>query len=820
MPTPDSENPLAQVGDYLTQAKDFAVGTAKSNLMNLLTMGGSGDITKLPSQAVSNLQQAPAALESAAKGAMRVAADPVKAASDEYAHAQNLTHEQQGMRYGPAVMGAMMGAPELAEGAVNGIGNAWDLMQRYGEAAPMTPEALAKLQQNARLGQASGQGGGIMPMAANGKTMDLYHYSHSPNLDVIDPKMYGTGIKGAEASRVLDDTGDLPATPLRSYYYDNPKTKEVGLGPNQYKVRVSGIYDAGKDPMGLFAQAEDKFTNPPTARINPGAFDQDAAYNWFENRVKKSGYSGIHYPDQNAAVVFRKVATDNAAPAAGQRVAKKIQSNSQYARQRGAVDLGGDDTSPEIAAASAPGQAEAIANQINTPDAQGNRGISYHPATGNQPQEGHAVSVYKERMIPIPGEVTPVQVHNYINDNRDIFSKDPDAHFGAWFNKDDGKTYLDISSVHPDKSKAISLADLNGEKAIFDLGSKQETYLKDIPPHEIEAAHLLHAPRQALIDRWLKSGPAGEVEGAQPTPMVHATTADYDEMDPTRSEGFMHAGPPSTSNVRVEDMAGARSLPLFGRAINPARFEDRMGGWNPEIMAQQLVRNGAFTPEIYEHVTAPMKTASNVREGDDLVRQRLTQALEKLGYDSGIYVNRFEGIPDEDWVKALGPVPTDYAGREAWRKQKDILRTQLSDEEFKQKVPNAPESHLFWDPTGLKSVFSEGFNPADKRFGKAEGGQVSPDPAAKTSPDPAAGAAPRAQQPAPVPRVRGGLPKANTAFGTRQVFINGRPYTVSADPEQEARAVAAFKRLEAQQKNDALRKQQGMGQPSPAVPPQ
>jgi len=1103
---------------------------------------------------------------------------------------------------------------DLLKGAGRG---AADLLAQYGERAPMTPEALAKLQQNARLGQASGQGGGVLPMAANGKTMDLYHWSNHDNLPVIDPAMYGTGIKGAEASRVLDDTGELPATPLRSYYYDNPKSREPGLGANQYKVRVSGIYDAGKDPMGLFARAEEKFTNPPTARFNPGAFDQDAAFNWFENQVKKSGYTGIHYPDQNAAVVFRKVATDNAAPAAGPRVAKKIQSNSQYARQRGAIDLGGegDELPPEIEAAASPGAAEAIANKINTPDELGNKGISYHPATGNQPQEGHAVSLYKEREHSVPGDVTPTQVQNYINDNRDIFAKDPSAHFGAWYNPKDGKTYLDISSVHPDRDTALHHADLNDQDAIFDFANKQSTYLKDVPPHEIAAAHFMHpedpgvdkesrknlvtmlrdnlepdefarlkqkgwlddmdkrqfdsdmgistnpdeiaamahaglakkgwyensaaalrhifqddAPRfgallsafspqtsvednltnalriwkawnaegrpqdpamishimgqnvlgdkgdKSVMDAWrnngiealthpdpanlqlsgpkvnsfaanlrgelnkitndswqalasrvpqtdfsghgisgmdrmkptgklLKSGepamapvggegpgylfqnaqtraaakklteetginwtPANVQEGMwsyiktlvearrenmasgadlhqlhnlyddkdigntpdfgkllkedpnysellrdagyghqldtidsaahvgpqitrqsyqgevyrkqdlknalagierdlnmdpatklphqmpafqkwnnyggikpvsreyrQPLDLVHATHSDFDAFDPERSDFGVHLGTPDASNARVsgEEAAGApRSMPVYARIKNPIRLMDNAGQWQPDRMAKQMLNSGVLTPAEYNSVDGIYKDntlfASNGFRGvDEIARKQLMDLMKKKGYDAVSYMNRFEGIPDSAWAEYLKNNAGNPSTFQQMQDAKYKFQTGATDEQFKQAFPMATESYMVWDPTQIKSKFNRGtWSPTDPHIGKAagglvkkyaDGGQVSPDPAAKTSPDPAAGAAPRAQQPPPVPRVRGGLPKANTAFGTRQVFINGRPYTVSADPEQEARAVAAFKRLEAQQKNDALQRQK---QVSPPAPPQ
>jgi len=322
-------------------------------------------------------------------------------------------------------------------------------------------------------------------------------------------------------------------------------------------------------------------------------------------------------------------------------------------------------------------------------------------------------------------------------------------------------------------------------------------------------------------------------EYRQPLDLVHATHSDFSEFDPERSDFGVHLGTPDASNAQVsgEEAAGApRSMAVYARIKNPLRLKDNAGSWLPDRMAKQMLDMGILSPEEFQSVDGvyydhALNAEKGFRGANEVARKRLVDLMKNKGYDAVSYVNRFEGIPDEEWHRYLQSQGYSTDWPQKFIDAKRRFQGKATDEEFKAAFPNATESYMVWDPTQIKSKYNRGtWSPTDPHIGKAaggliskyaDGGQVSPDPAAKTSPDPAAGAAPRAQQSAPVPRVRGGLPKANTAFGTRQVFINGRPYTVSADPEQEARAVAAFKRLEAQQKNDALQRQKQVSLPAP-----
>lgn len=50
----------------------------------------------------------------------------------------------------------------------------------------------------------------------------------------------------------------------------------------------------------------------------------------------------------------------------------------------------------------------------------------------------------------------------------------PKSHLGAWFNSDDGKTYLDVSHVHSNFNEALAQARKDNQIALYDLGTGNE----------------------------------------------------------------------------------------------------------------------------------------------------------------------------------------------------------------------------------------------------------------------------------------------------------------------------------------------------------
>jgi len=109
-----------------------------------------------------------------------------------------------------------------------------------------------------------------------------YHYSNRPDLLQTDPTMYGTGIRGSEAKRLML----ADALRNRTYFYNNPNTKEAGLGPNQYEANLTDFYNVAQDPDNL---------NKLARQYNQyqGIVDQNAATNAIERIANEAGYKGI-----------------------------------------------------------------------------------------------------------------------------------------------------------------------------------------------------------------------------------------------------------------------------------------------------------------------------------------------------------------------------------------------------------------------------------------------------------------------------------------------------------------------------------------------
>jgi hypothetical protein len=124
----------------------------------------------------------------------------------------------------------------------------------------------------------------------HGVEAELTHFSHNPNLSMTDPRMYGTGIKGAEASRLEDPS----AVKHRTYFYEGqPERGEQGLGVHRYGAKVSNLYPAEADPERLRMLALETNRVPMTAVANAGMTSGSQAYTDMERLAKEYGYKGI-----------------------------------------------------------------------------------------------------------------------------------------------------------------------------------------------------------------------------------------------------------------------------------------------------------------------------------------------------------------------------------------------------------------------------------------------------------------------------------------------------------------------------------------------
>lgn len=101
------------------------------------------------------------------------------------------------------------------------------------------------------------------------------------------------------------------------------------------------------------------------------------------------------------------------------------------------------------------------------------KGFTYSLVHKSSPKEGYALSVFKHSERMIEGKPTANHISKFIQDHRDHLTRDPRMHVGGWYNKDDKKTYLDVSLIEKDKKEALRLAQKHKQLAIFDLKNKK-----------------------------------------------------------------------------------------------------------------------------------------------------------------------------------------------------------------------------------------------------------------------------------------------------------------------------------------------------------
>lgn len=152
-------------------------------------------------------------------------------------------------------------------------------------------------------------GGPIVKKALEfAKSVPFVHYSHSPNVARLEPSLYGTGIKGAEAGRL----NAAPDIKPRSYFYpEGPNVHpEPGLGPHKYQGVSEASYPLHEDPAGFRSQARAQAKDPYLASVGVDQINQDMYLNSLERAIKNAGYSGYHTPE--AGIVFNPTAVTKA----------------------------------------------------------------------------------------------------------------------------------------------------------------------------------------------------------------------------------------------------------------------------------------------------------------------------------------------------------------------------------------------------------------------------------------------------------------------------------------------------------------------------
>lgn len=151
-------------------------------------------------------------------------------------------------------------------------------------------------------------------------------------------------------------------------------------------------------------------------------------------------------------------------------------------------------------------------------------------------------------------------------------------------------------------------------------------------------------------------------------------------------------------------LANARVVPLDVDVQNPLRLQDIEGHWQPKEVYRQLVEMGKVEddPELRKRLSELWRSENEGKR--KIAMNFVRQMIEDAGHDGVVYLNRVEGIPSGvtySRTKGLG------SGRE------------LTDDEFRQAVPEAEDSYIVWNRDKYRSPFGDG-----EGVGFNDGGEV------------------------------------------------------------------------------------------------
>jgi hypothetical protein len=103
-------------------------------------------------------------------------------------------------------------------------------------------------------------------------------------------------------------------------------------------------------------------------------------------------------------------------------------------------------------------------------------GFSITPK-GQQPESGYMVSIPGHTQIvneaDLAGPHSQDIMNKYASDHADALSR-TGAHIGGWTNKDEGKTYLDVSQNIKNKNAAVNVGTKRNQIAIWDVKKSRE----------------------------------------------------------------------------------------------------------------------------------------------------------------------------------------------------------------------------------------------------------------------------------------------------------------------------------------------------------
>jgi hypothetical protein len=339
---------------------------------------------------------------------------------------------------------------------------------------------------------------------------------------------------------------------------------------------------------------------------------------------------------------------------------------------------------------------------------------------GNRPTKGIAYAPFKDTEQIVPGgELTPEVIQNYMRTHADKL-KDPNNHLGLW--EDDGKVYLDISTVGPKNADTLQKAQDADQLGAFDLENFETVPLGKIDengytPHHAKATDhpYLNGGKDAGAG---DSGTDGERRalpdgaGAAPDPVKPAGGQDGAAQDgqpdlndlpgerPIDDAG-QGSGPAASHS---EALVGLKDISQEGRPSPPAKgtSDDPINVGSDLDQAVQLLAQGKHV-----RLNQPDEVSVLMDKVNDWVQQVKAQTGKEPVINlcsvtvkgTNLFCAESKGVPRAQMPQLGGvPLPNSPAAQKVNAKGKadisDDFRQALTDLGVKVEDSTVPASHL------------------------------------------------------------------------------------------------------------------------------
>lgn len=431
---------------------------------------------------------------------------------------------------------------------------------------------------------------GLLPDEFNQLDDPEMHFLHMSNLNTpeatLDPKFYGTGLKGAEARR--------GGTKVTSLYPSDIDAKDIETGLQQktpYRVSVpkSSMYDLSTDSEGHLSNMPD--------------------FSAVEDAIKDKGYAGYHVPDAQGVLRGQgrlfgptpatRLGPGGASPGAEEDLSQGFAEGGEVAPVLG--DLG------SLVAKYAP-EAGTLADRVADTG-----GVTYNPTSGEIHSAGYAVPTHPHRSMALDAAPTPDQLHDYLVQHQDAFDEDPQAALHV-HSDEDGNHYVHVAHVTPDFGAASDVAAQHGLPGFQDLAGG-DIFPANHGEATADVPTSTESPDQDLVEKYLApshvSTPWTPGQQTVSNPQRNAFPGIYNDPRQVISDAAAKVGP---EDPLLQRLFGVSRQDLSDTALGRTGNElGRLPGAKPNPTGSAAVRN-VMTPANAQRIVDTLTEARNSPE--------------------------------------------------------------------------------------------------------------------------------------------------------------------------------------------------------------